>query len=310
MRTYSTLLVACISAQFVVSQVPPQVILNFDPGAGTMLDSIYPGTIWQVGSPEKTVFDSASSAPHALVTDTLLPYGVANAPEYAEFHIPVNYYGEMVDLYFQQRLDINEGEAWGWLEYFEPGIGWNRVQNQGGWGGASLPGVIYYASETATSTDSGLVYLQATAGWSTEYYRFICNAVLVGEQNRGGDVDTMRFRFAFRSTANSTGRDGWMIDDVFIQNLGTCSGIEEHSTLSIKVFPDPADDMLTVSDGPRSGLMLSLAILDQQGRLIWSERRASSGAIGISTAWLKSGVYTLRIADSQGVRVGRFMVQH
>lgn len=309
-KTSSILLVVCSLSEFAGAQVPLQLNLNFDPSSEFMLDSIYPGTLWQVGPPDKPVFDSAYSAPNALVTDTLLPYGVVNGPEYAEFIFPVNFYGEMIELHFKQRLDINEGEAWGWLEFFEPGIGWSRIQQEGGWGGESLPGVIQYFSETATSTDSGLVYLQATAGWSAEYYRFICNAVLVGEENRGGDVDTMRFRFAFRSTANSLGRDGWMIDDVYIENLGTCSGIEEHSASSIQIVPDPADDMLTVSGALKPGVLVSLGLFDQQGRLIWSERRSAASAMCIQTGWLKNGAYTLRIADSQGMQVGRFVVQH
>ena len=42
-----------------------------------IIDTVnYPNNVWQIGKPQKTVFDSAYSYPNAIVTDTLNPYPV------------------------------------------------------------------------------------------------------------------------------------------------------------------------------------------------------------------------------------------
>ena len=68
-------------------QVPYQLTfgagptLHFDDTTSTQyfyVDTNVTGNVWQIGKPQKTLFDSAYSAPNALVIDTLNSYPTDN----------------------------------------------------------------------------------------------------------------------------------------------------------------------------------------------------------------------------------------
>ncbi|HMC96510.1 MAG TPA: hypothetical protein VKG92_02570, partial [Flavobacteriales bacterium] len=240
--------------------------LTFDPGSNVELDSIYPGNVWQVGAPDKVVFDSAYSAPNALVTDTLLPYPITGTT-YAEFHMPVDYFGELVQLDFRQRMDVDSGEALGWVEWYDPvTIGWHRFMADSAWLGEA--GESMYYGDGGTLTDSGLVFSHSSTGWTLEDLTFGCNALMVAG-DRGGQPDTtMRFRFAFQASANSNGRDGWMIDDVVFGIIGPCSGIEEHGRTPLSIFPDPASSEVYLRMDIADGTPMDLRFIRSDGAVV------------------------------------------
>jgi len=291
-----------------MAQWAPECHMGFDQQVDNLvLDSIYGTPTWQVGTPHKVLFDSAYSAPHALVTDTILPYPTT-ALSYAEFHIGVERFGDLWELTFHQRLDVDTGEAAGWLEFYDPVVAaWARFGGQAYWASA---GTMWYGGEGGTQTDSGVVFTNASPNWTMEWMNFSCEAVLVPTNDRGGVPDTtMQFRFVFNSINNSSGRDGWMIDDVHLHYIGPCTGISENSTIATFVYPIPADDLVNVIWPDILGRAQRVEVTDAAGRVLIAQnvRGTHSGQVSVPIAHLTAGAYGLRCMGERSIASTRFI---
>lgn len=288
------------------AQVEYDLDLTFDPGSQLALDSIYPAHLWQVGAPDKPVFDSAYSAPFALVTDTLLPYPTGGV-DFAEFSFPIDYFGEAIDLTFMHRMDVDSGQAYGWIEYFNPEASvWVRMGSPGDpW---QYGFTEFYAPEGSV-TDSGVVFTGEHQQWNFAEFQLICIAVFRNDGNRGG-MDQMRYRFAFQGTENISGRDGWMIDNVHVHNYGICSGVEELAERQLSVWPNPVDDALSASLEQGGSAPVEVEITACDGRLVRREWRRASSSISISTKELPDGAYALRTSTGGRHMMAHFLVVH
>ncbi len=308
MRFLIAAVVTAILMTSVQAQVQNVYTMTFEEGSSDLvIDSIYPNGLWQMGTPDKAVFDSVYTAPNALVTDTILPYP-AGLTGYAEFHILVHFFGEGIFLQFLHRLDIDEGEAAGWVEYWDPVFtnGWVRIGPGQPWAssGIGLGGMV------GTVTDTGVVFNQPFLDWEHSELSLECLGVFFDLEARGGGADTMRFRFAFTSTANTTGRDGWMIDDVQTYNMGCSGSIEDAATTRIGISPVPADEhvRLDVLQGGQD--ILSLDVLGTDGSLIRREPWLGLSTQTIHTSDLANGAYGLIVRGRTHDSVGRFVVVH
>jgi len=79
-----TLLLICLNLSMVHSQSwGDNYCLFFDNGDNLdhlFIDTVnYPENIWQIGRPQKTVFNEAQSLPNVMITDTLNSYPVNNS---------------------------------------------------------------------------------------------------------------------------------------------------------------------------------------------------------------------------------------
>lgn len=307
MRPKATLIILLAMSHSTWAQ--EQYWLNFDTVDYPLyiaLDSVYPYDGWQIGAPQKQVFDESLSLPNALVTDTVLPYQ-DSGQWYAEFHIPVFYYGDEIFLEFMQRLSIDQGEASGWVEYFEPASGsWSRVNQDSVW----ATGHMIYLGEHASVTDSGVFYTDTSETWTFEQYMFTCEAVMVQHDDRGGGADTMRIRFAFHADSNTNGRDGWMIDDVHVTHYGPCTGIEEFGLPLIEAYPNPVDREFHLLPAPPGSESYRIEFINSTGDIVLRDAWRSSGMRIIDLSSLNNGPYLLRAISSTRQSSVRVVVQH
>ena len=302
MKRVSTLSMRIGSALIAQAQVPITWHLTFDPGADRTMDSL--DGCWQIGPPDKTVFDSAYSAPNALVTDTVLPYPVGGI-SYAEFSVPVDFYGEDIQMSFTHRMETDSGEAFGWIEYFDSGITqtWIKVDPWEAW----YSGYIEWNGE-GTDTDSALVFMGTNNGWSNVQLAWRCIAVVQGPNERANNTDSMRIRFAFEALANTNGRDGWMIDDLVVTNNGCIGGVHEAAQAVLTTAPNPTSDRVTIelTNAPTGPMTLELFRAD--GALVLRERLKGARHT-LDLAALPDGPYVIRIIGGQGQLVNRLVIQ-
>jgi hypothetical protein len=79
-------------------------------------------------------------------------------------------------------------------------------------------------------------------------------------------------------------------------------GVEEKAIVNMSLYPDPADESLTI--GMDAGSNAALVMLDAAGRCVMSIPATANGVRTVLLSGLASGVYTLR---SPSGSVGRFM---
>ncbi len=295
MPRYALATLVLAASTTVYAQVPITWTINFDPGADRTLDSL--SGCWQVGAPDKTAFDSAYSTPSALVTDTVLPYPVGGI-SYAGFSVPVNFFGEEVELSFTHRLQIDSGEAYGWIEWYDAMLSGTWVKaDPGQWW---FSGLVEWTGD-GIDTDSALVFTGTNNGWGQVQLSWRCIGVLQGPNERASYPDSMLFRFAFQALANTNGRDGWMIDDLVVTNNGCSGGIEEGGLAALSAYPNPATDHLVLERTGNGTVVLDLYRAD--GALVRRERMIGERHV-LDLGDLPEGPYLLR-ADGSGAQATR-----
>ena len=103
--------------------------------------------------------------------------------------------------------------------------------------------------------------------------------------------DSMWLRFTFYSDSSADSLDGWMIDNMVLTGDNP-SGIKELNSLSaLKVFPQPANDLLNLQL-VNGNIPESYLIYDLAGRIVVAENTVDSS---IDIRDLKSGSYILMV---------------
>lgn len=277
------------------------LVMDFDNGATLMLDSLYPAGCWQVGTPAKPVFTAALSLPHALVTDTLLPYPESSTC-YAQFTLitdeSMGYYGRWVE--FDHWLDVAP-TTHAWLEVMSPWSGeWNRFGLSGddGW----LDGNVAW-------TPQGYEFDPAATGWQHVILDSPCIGVMDGGNERWYDP-IMRLRFVFSSLGNPQGQDGWMIDDVRATATICTGSLREQGLESLVVHPIPANEFVRLTFGSPVKGDASINVIAMDGRVVIAHRVQGTGSAMLDVSSLEDGYYMCRVSGNGATRAAAFIVEH
>ncbi|NOZ47363.1 MAG: T9SS type A sorting domain-containing protein [Chlorobi bacterium] len=261
---------------------------NFDgnwPGIGYQelvydFDTTHGLNIWQIGQPQKTVFNQAYSLPNVLITDTINFYPIndtsiimVKAPVYAH-----DWGAHTIMFYY--KLNTDTLSDFGKLE---------------------------------VSADNGLTFINVLTQWDD--YGFWWNGDI--HENFTGNTndwnwfsicisslldsfptaDTIQYRFTFISDGNQTNKDGWIIDDLVIQDV-TESIDNVNLNLGNICYPNPTSDYLTIEYKSFKNNKFRLELYDGNGKFI-NMQVFDNRLINIDLDGYESGVYFYRIIDEK-----------
>lgn len=185
---------------YATSSYPASFRVVLDTGAGA---------VWQVGKPVKAIFNSAATVPRALVTDTAAAYP-ANAVARAQFGYrrmsTSGYPFGIQAVRWKQKLDLDTGLDGAVVEYsLDSGATWRNVFNN--------PQVYnfygFQPHNRDTLPDSNFCFSGRDTVWRDIWLCFDGSFMY--------NYDTVAIRFTLRSDSVSTGKEGWMIDNLFMQ---------------------------------------------------------------------------------------------
>jgi hypothetical protein len=228
--------------------------------------------IWQIGTPSKTVFNSAYSPALALVTDTLNPYPINNQSSF-EVVIRTDDYTEIS---FWHRFDSDSHADGGVIE----------VSTDGGanWANALASPLFYSLNNFYSSSD--------TIASNSNKPGFTGNSNWIQSTMVAYGLYFVRFKFTFTSDNVNTTKDGWMIDDFSVTCLGT--GINEVQTSSpFHISPNPTSNIIHIrSDYAKT--FKTAVVTDISGRTILTTEKST-----IDLTNLDSGVYIIEIRTAE-----------
>lgn len=244
------------------------------------IDTTQTNNIWQLGTPSKTLFNSAYSAPLALVTDTINTYPNNNTSSFS-FIVWTNC--NWFALYFTHRINTDSLSDGGVIEYsIDGGISWTNIIN------SSYTLWNFYSNSDSIASNSNQPGYSGNTGWITSSFQGpVLNSIV-------------EYRFTFTSDGINTNKDGWMIDDIIVNGL--MMDINENGANSfIQVFPNPTSDFITVKLD-KAEQFKSAKIMDVLGKIILTTNQAS---IDISN--FESGIYFMEITTTEGKVVKRII---
>lgn len=254
-----------------------------------------PNCIWQVGQPNKAVFTSAHSVPNAIVTDTLNHVPANDTSVFYLKHERDNFSQpfHVFVLHFWYQMD-GDSTDFGIIEISpDTGNTWINVLTQ------DTTYQMHWDSPKPTLTGS-------TTGWQS--FDLNMEAWASGWETfpTAMTADTILFRFTYITDSSSVPHDGWIIDDIQLEDwYERISEIQNDNLIS--VFPNPVSHELFIQQKIKTDKQ-SIQVFDFTGRLVYEDLNFSGQ--NIDTRQLKSGVYLLKHSDTKNYSLKKIVVQH
>lgn len=224
---------------FITQNLFAQTFIQRFDGADTTIYSIIvtihtdSTNIWQIGKPQKTIFDSAYSLPNVIVTDTV---GYIPVNDTSSFTISIHssaYWSPFVYAYqWVQKLDLLKGHQDGIIEVsVDSGATWHNVFNN--------PSVSDFYGFNLANVDtliSGLDTTYAFSGTDTSWK----NIWLCFPGYYYTLTDSMLLRFTVFTDSVDSNKEGWMIDNFYSSPSFQHTAVKVlKETDSIIVYPKP-----------------------------------------------------------------------
>jgi len=241
--------------------------------------------IWQVGPPQKIVFDAPSTVPNVLVTDTVNYYPDSLSSS-AWFVLPENsLFAGGLAIQWNQKIDFDLNQDGGVVEFSsDSGATWQNafgnpnVYNFYGWDIAN-EGVLPSTEPCLTGTDST---------WKNVWLCFIYDYLWT--------IDNLSIRFRIVSDSIETNQEGWMIDNIMVAETWFHPVNEQSQPDNFKVYPTVSNQTITIEQINTSPdiTIVAITLLDINGK-IKKTISPSSGINLIDVSDLPTGKYFLKI---------------
>ena len=268
-------------------------------------DNSQHGSIWLIGVPSKTYFNSSYTAPNAIFTDTA--------------YYPVNNYS-----YFD--LIIKDTIQYGWHSLGEGILGfWHKYDTDtlrdGGFitisydGGSTWKNMIddtnmiamqttNFYSHSDTINGNIPAFSGHSNGWEyAQIYWFwfgLC---------KDGPNDSLVVRFNFKSDSINNNKEGWLIDQIFFNGYKITGNIyNKVNSNEIKVYPNPAKDILNIEFTNPNGTDYTFSLFDNQGKRVFILNKIRTNKILLNTSDLNDGVYFYTLAHNGKSETGKIII--
>lgn len=258
--------------------------------------------IWQIGKPQKTLFDTAASIPNVIITDTI-NYYPANDTSSFQVHFDSDYFWDMAGVFafqWQQKLDYDSLFSGGKVEFsVDSGQTWENIIE-------SPYTYNFYGYDSInidTLSNGEFVFTGTDTVWRNIWYCLDRSYVSL--------TDRIDFKFTSISDTLNDNKEGWMIDDMIFQitMVHTLKELEQEEY--IKVYPNPSTNKLHINIQNQEGFHIieNMQVLNLVGELI-EEYNNIPTKFFIETKDYKSGTYLLKIKTNLKTKTAKFTVAH
>lgn len=288
---------------FVILKVHAQYFVNFESSYNLHLiskDTIGDtNNIWQIGTPQKAVLNSAYSPDKVIITDTVnsYPNNDTSRFNYVYASTCTGCYGHIRQFQGYYYVDTDSINDFGTIE-FSPDNGntWIDLINDEYY--ANL-GCYNWLSEKPVLTGS-------SCQW--KYFSVDVQGFWIYFDIWEGD--TTLFRFKFVSDNQQTERGGIMFDNLDFFDMQTCSVNEyQFNNISSKAYPNPGSSKIIIEFKNLKNEEFVLQVYSSKGERVYLKERINTDQIVLLN--LTSGIYTYRLVSLKGRKIsnGKLVVK-
>lgn len=237
--------------------------------------------IWQVGPPQKNIFDTAATYPNVIITDTINPYPPNNNSSFQFTIVPPMTWG-ILALQWKQKLDLEHLSDGGKVEFSaDGGITWENAFNN--------PNVYNFYGFDSSNVELTEGYFTGTdTNWRDIW---LCYEMSWMNLN-----DSIIVRYTLFSDTLNTGHEGWMMDN-FITHLTWIHTVQEiGQDAYIRVFPNPTSDILYIETKKLKEyhIIEEMQLMNAQGQILESWKNIPTKYF-INTKNYPDGNYFIKI---------------
>ena len=273
-----------------------------------IIDESNPDNIWQIGKSYKAEFDSAYSIPNAIITDTINPYPINNHSSFQFLIAKPNNAQEncisLIRLIFYHKIDTDTLKDGGYIDIsYDLGNTWINIIDDTISTRVSVLGQFYGSTDTLTENRKGF------SGNRT--YEWISSGFTWFDENNehARTNDSILIRFDFISDEIDTGREGWIIDKIYLEVYDLCNvGIDDSFINNeILLYPNPVYG-ISVFELPDDTNIYHIQVFDIQGREVLD--CFSGGSFLINRDDFDPGLYIYRISHpATQTYTGKFIIK-
>lgn len=257
--------------------------------------------IWQIGRPQKSYFNSASSSPNAIITDTSGFYPMNDTSRFTAYFRSYGSSGRIRAIQWKQKIDFDAGSDGGMVEFsIDSGRTWQNAFNN--------PNVYkFYGFDSANfDTLKGGEY--AFSGTDTTW-RDVWLCFQSSSRIKLGEPFMLRFTILSDSINND--KEGWMIDNLLdhVTYIHTVVNQEKFASY-FKIYPNPTQDILYLEAEkiPDFHMIEQMQLCDAVGQTL-EEWTNIPTKFFIDVRKYQSGMYYLNITTNLQSKNYRFIIQ-
>ena len=305
MKQFLFISVLTLQFQFCIGQCwASHIFLDFEDSSCLeylLIDTIQnPNNVWQIGRPQKTVFDEAYlGGQNVLVTDTINHYGTNDTSSFIitstaghGFTAPQN-----VRLSAHFKVDSDSLNDFGLIEFSpDNGITWVTILGD--------------TASCCCSFGGFSPQPEALTGYSSNWPFFVCELASFGPLYNIQSGDTVLYRFSFISDSISDSRDGLMFDWIVYED-----GVESvnefgYQSFNSKAYPNPAIETVTIKVDDPNFTPQQLIIYNSIGTKTVEMFNIQSNIIEIDLNNLAAGLYNYSLISTKKLKIstGKFTV--
>lgn len=217
--------------------------------------------IWQIGTPQKIIFDSSATFPNAIVTDTINNYPINNISRFTiktlnEFD-PFGIFA----LQWKQKLDMDTTYDGGIVEFtIDQGLTWQNAFNN--------PYIYnFYGFQPAnqdTLNTGEYAFSGTDSTWRDIWLCFDLSWLSMFP-------DTIIFRFSFKSDSVDNAKEGWLIDNFMAHMTFIHILVKEiDKTDYLNVYPNPTNGIINIAAEKMMEFHIieHMELINSQGRVV------------------------------------------
>ena len=281
-------------------------------GADTIYDpNVFPSSIyieldtsatniWQIGAPQKTIFDSAATTPNVIVTDTINFYPVNNNSSFQFTVVPWVPWG-ILAIQWKQKLDMDAGLDGGIIEFsVDSGTTWQNAFNN--------PNVYNFYGFQQTNKDTlpnGVIAFSGTDSTWRDIWLCYDMSWLINFN------DSVMIRFSFTSDSIDNNKEGWMIDNLIVHLTSIHTVNEVKQEEYIKVYPNPGNDFIYIETQKiqEFHIIEHMQLINTNGQVVMEWKNIPVKYF-IDVRNIKSDLYHLKIKTNKRTESIPVVIQH
>lgn len=240
--------------------------------------------IWQVGRPQKIIFDSAATFPNVIVTDTINYYPINNTSSFSFKIVPWATWG-LLAVQWKQKIDMDLHHDGAIIEYsVDTGNTWHNVFYD--------PHVYNFFGYQPANQDTLLTGEYAMSGTDSTWR----DIWLCFDMSWLSFNDSIYFRYTFKSDSINNNKEGWMIDNM-MTHISIMHPVKEVNKKDyINVYPNPTKDIVNIEIQKIQDFHIieNMELVGEDGTLI-SQWKNVPTKFWFDTSKYPDGIYFLKV---------------
>lgn len=290
-----------LGVEFCDFEMPDAIV----PCSFILIDTLNHSNIWQKGSPKKTYFNDALSLPNAIITDTINPYPINNHSSF-DICMPTlldsSYQSFMsTSVSFMHKINSDTLNDGGYIEFrYYKDSSWSNWINIAD-DTLSHNYCDYFNCKNLYGSQDTLFNGQAGFSGTTNWIETTLQWVWNGPRNNIR-ADSICLRFNFVSDGVNTNKDGWMIDNIWLEDNSFAGGLEENNyNHKIEVLPNPVSSVSTVILKGQDSLSLSAELYNIFGQKVKDFPEIRNNTFTIERGIHESGIKFLVLKNESKI---------